>query len=168
MHDASPAVRLFVILCAIGAVGLIASMTQGCGGSAASVAARDTLAAIGRGVVVVETAVGEAQAEERERIRAERPVQSEARRRLSPFWRVGDAVFAVRALLLSAAAAIDAHGADGLREMAPCVIESVARLLEATEVLKELGAEIPIVGELASALRVLQPYAGTCVPEGAE
>lgn len=168
MHRASPAARLFAILAALGALGFLSSMAQGCGASTATIAARETLTAIGRGVVVVETAVAPAQAAERERIRAERPVQSEARRRLSPYWRVGDAVFAVRALLLSAAAAIDAHGADGLRNIAPCVIESVARLLEASEVLKELGEEIPIVGELASGLRVLQPYAGTCVPEGAE
>lgn len=144
---------------------LLPLLLVGCGGATADTVARQTIIAVGTGLVAIEEDVGEAQAAERSRIAAERPTQDVARQRLSPYWRVGDAARGLRALLFAAERALDAHGANGVRELAGCLVELVARLREAVAVLGELGVRVPIPGEVDSALRVLAPYGATC-PEG--
>lgn len=133
-----------------------------CGGGAASATAHEALVIAARGLKTVETTVGEAQARERAAIAVERPTQSEARRRLSPYWRVEEADRGIRALMFATEKGLEIHGAEGFAVIAPCFVELLARLREALTVLVELGVEVAVPPEIDTALQLLAGYSGTC------
>jgi hypothetical protein len=153
--------RIVVVLAAIGMVAFLGQLLSGCGGAALD-ASYETLAQIGHGLRDVEDAVGDSQARERAAVVAARVPQSEARRRLSPYWRIETADRGLRRLLFAAERALDAKGADGFAEIAPCVAASVAELAEGLTVLREIGANIPEWPWLATVQAALSAYGTQC------
>jgi len=168
VEGARDAVRVFVVLAAIGTVAMLAELGAGCGGAdgAARDLALDTIHTAADALVVIDTATETAMLATAARDLAEATSREDAVRRRAPYWRVVEAIKGTRALLETTAKLVEAVGAEGLLEQAGCVVAALGRLREAVTALAEAaGHRIEIPAPIDSVLRMLAPYGATCTAD---
>lgn len=142
------------------AVGIGAALLGGCGGHGVK-ATRYALGGSAHGLVAADH-LGSGEARRLEtRCDASATDWPSWRDCMRPAYRLRDALVTVDRGLRSAEAAVDARGAEGFAEIAPCVALSLAELGDA---LDALGARMP--DELERVLTLAKSYGGACAAPG--